>query len=545
MPGIKAPRIGQSGWAGDALVALSVSNLVLFLNWLELIYTDGYSANAYFLPDYTWRSYLAAILALLLLTAVFLLALRLYRNAQGAAARSVLPLVALAYSLFLVNATRIIYVCDTSECLVMRDISLWLEGHMAQAAVAAVAILSLVFMIRKALPWVAGCAYIGALIFSPFALLNVFYASVHIARSAASPVPAADMPAAGRSRTGTSDGAKTVFLLFDALDAAAFYDDVNAGARFEHFERLEKQSIVFENVRAMRTFTMQAIPLLTTGQDVEVAHYPDGSGYRWRFSDSDLLLQDSAGEASSWSESEHVFRMIGNAGQSIAILGFYHPYCRLFGAWADYCKSFSYGRVENGLSRNILESLRAQLGGLHPFHIFRTHTDTYLRMEKSALEVLSDNSMDFYWLHMPVPHQPWIYDAERKRFRAQAMYGVTDKPRYLGNVQLADRFLGKVVAQLKQEGIWDDSTLIVTSDHPGERWLAEDSFYSHRVPLLIKLPQQRRGYRFENWVLQTQIKPIIEWIAVRKNRDPEELTTWLKAQDSAVPVRGAPAMEEG
>lgn len=66
---------------------------------------------------------------------------------------------------------------------------------------------------------------------------------------------------------------------------------------------------------------------------------------------------------------------------------------------------------------------------------------------------------------------------------------------YDGEILLADYHVGRIIAALKEKGIWDDVILVIASDH-GEEWKDHD-FIGHsitlfdeviKVPLLIKAP---------------------------------------------------------
>ena len=73
------------------------------------------------------------------------------------------------------------------------------------------------------------------------------------------------------------------------------------------------------------------------------------------------------------------------------------------------------------------------------------------------------------------------------------------REKYGGEVEVVDSFLGRTLSWLKEKGIYDDSLVIVTSDH-GQA-LKEKGFYGHgtfmhdeilEVPLIVKYPQNRK-----------------------------------------------------
>lgn len=121
-----------------------------------------------------------------------------------------------------------------------------------------------------------------------------------------------------------------------------------------------------------------------------------------------------------------------------------------------------------------------------------------------------------HFLHVLLPHEPFIYlptGQMATTFRhIPGLYGdeqwVTDEwqvasnyQRHLLQVGAADQFLGRLLARLKQAGLFDQALVIVCADHgasfrPGEHYKKPDrvNFVDiMNVPLLVKLPGQRQG----------------------------------------------------
>jgi arylsulfatase A-like enzyme len=88
--------------------------------------------------------------------------------------------------------------------------------------------------------------------------------------------------------------------------------------------------------------------------------------------------------------------------------------------------------------------------------------------------------------------------------------------RYWGGVEYIDDYICELFALLKASKQWDQTLVIVTSDH-GEKFL-EHSFFSHgnslydetiRVPLLIKWPHQVRGFQSREPVSGVELVPTV------------------------------------
>jgi arylsulfatase A-like enzyme/tetratricopeptide (TPR) repeat protein len=97
----------------------------------------------------------------------------------------------------------------------------------------------------------------------------------------------------------------------------------------------------------------------------------------------------------------------------------------------------------------------------------------------------------FFFAHFYEPHTPYEPPAElRARFESP----------YDAEIAAADRCFGDLESQLRANGVWEKAIVVLVSDHGeglGEHGEAEHGVLLYRaslqVPMLIKLPGQRRG----------------------------------------------------
>ena len=132
------------------------------------------------------------------------------------------------------------------------------------------------------------------------------------------------------------------------------------------------------------------------------------------------------------------------------------------------------------------------------------------------------------WMkHALLPHGPWIYLPSGRRSRPdgpellpgmQTIPGFYDdyltshnEQRYLLQLGFVDRLLGRMVARLKSQGMYDDTLIVVTADHgfawqvgvPTRRSVTRSNVNElGPVPLFVKAPDQTRG-RVDNALAQT------------------------------------------
>jgi arylsulfatase A-like enzyme len=144
-------------------------------------------------------------------------------------------------------------------------------------------------------------------------------------------------------------------------------------------------------------------------------------------------------------------------------------------------------------------------------------------MHKDALRDVVDPSLNLVFLHFPLPHAPYLYDRFSYTFPKRYL-GVGS---YLDNLVLADIFLGDIRESMTVAGLWDKTTVIVSSDHPDRMSEFVDGRSDSRVPFLLKLAGQTSGTSFAP-VLPTVItKSLVEAILEGKITTSKDAENWL------------------
>jgi arylsulfatase A-like enzyme/Flp pilus assembly protein TadD len=132
----------------------------------------------------------------------------------------------------------------------------------------------------------------------------------------------------------------------------------------------------------------------------------------------------------------------------------------------------------------------------------------------------------FLWVHLYDPHHDYNPpEPFRSRFA---------KDRYAGEVAYTDRELGRLIAALKARGEFDDSAIILTSDHGeafGEHEEAEHGFFLYnttiQVPLIFNLPGSARTG-------PARITSVVETVDIA----PTVLQLTGASADSNIPMQG-------
>lgn len=143
-----------------------------------------------------------------------------------------------------------------------------------------------------------------------------------------------------------------------------------------------------------------------------------------------------------------------------------------------------------------------------------------------------------FFCHTVLPHSPWCYLPSGRKHteddgqleRLHGTYGeeyewwendelavAQGYQRYLLQVAFVDRLLGRLIARLKDTGLYDNCLLIVTGDHgvaflPGQsRRAPTDANLPEimSIPLFIKLPQQQQAIISDRNVESIDVLPTI------------------------------------
>lgn len=152
------------------------------------------------------------------------------------------------------------------------------------------------------------------------------------------------------------------------------------------------------------------------------------------------------------------------------------------------------------------------------FHTRLAGEDRYQSVERRAgvvighaTEWINQHSQDpfFLWIHLYDPHDPYEPPEPFKSRYAESPYD--------GEIAYADSMLGKLIADLREKRLYEDSVIVVVADH-GEAF-GEHGERSHglflydettHVPLLIKLPANKfPGVRVEGRVRLVDIAPTL------------------------------------
>jgi hypothetical protein len=360
-----------------------------------------------------------------------------------------------------------------------------------------------------------------------------------------------DSVAAAQPRLASAQAHPLVlWIVFDEMSYAQALESRAPGLALPNIDRFAAQSNVFANVKPAGLYTDIVLPSIMTGLNVDaIRSSADGLNLY-------LHLPAASGAAGHWQTFDARKSVFGDAaslGYDPAVAGWYNPYCRLLGSVLDHC--FWTGQTDFTAmypARNIhanLFHLPLRLLKEIPGFLFahrnaarnqaidaQLHIDDYNQLYKAADTVLTQPSLDFVLLHLPIPHPDGIYD------RAHGVL-TTGPSTYLDNLALADHYLGHVRQVLEQQHEWDSATVIIMGDHSWRtellwktdpRWSAEEQAASHggqfdpRPFYALKLPNQTTPQRIDQPYQAVHTKALIDELLRRDIATPEQLAHWVQ-----------------
>ena len=289
-----------------------------------------------------------------------------------------------------------------------------------------------------------------------------------------------------------------IWFIFDEWDQVLTFGRRPAHLELPELDRFRNQTFHTDYAYTPGRHTVRSIPSLLTGKTF-INEAPKGA--------SELMLTyDQSQAPERLTADSTIFSEARSGGFNVGIVGFHLPYCRMFSAttceWYTYTglnpvefeSPLSIGRFmaltakrqASALPFGWLLGFRRILGeGLEQRSL---HEATYRQIHENALQTIVDSRLNLVFVHWSVPHFPIIYDAAKD--------GFSNEPdnTYKDNLRLVDRTVRDVRLTLEKAGLWDSSTILMTSDHPlrALERSRETLPQTSEVPFLLKMANKSR-----------------------------------------------------
>ncbi|HET6219607.1 MAG TPA: sulfatase-like hydrolase/transferase [Acidobacteriaceae bacterium] len=333
-------------------------------------------------------------------------------------------------------------------------------------------------------------------------------------RDAQVPMIQAGRPVVQSTRPGA--GGRIVWLLFDELSYNQAFEHRVSSLSMPAFDRLRHESVSFSNLQPVGYHTERIVPSFFLGHVVDnIRSNLDG--------EPSIKL---AGQK-DWQSFDAHTTLFGDAqrlGWTTGVVGWYNPYCRILAGTLNYCYWRSGDGQWNGTTpdNSAFENAVAPLANMMPdwrhtrgFPQEQKHASDLAAIMPQAETLIRDQSIDFVFIHLPVPHPPGIYDRRPGHQRPTGTY--------IDNLALADRTLDDLMRIVDATALAPKTTVIVCSDHswrvplwrPTPQWSEEEQTASQgrfdpRPVLLIHFPGQSSQQEVTQAFDEGKIHSIIE-----------------------------------
>jgi hypothetical protein len=337
---------------------------------------------------------------------------------------------------------------------------------------------------------------------------------------------------AGALPNPTSNPARVVWVVFDEWDYRLTFEATPQPVKLPEVERLASESLFATHAYKAGPATAYAIPSLIDGR---------------RFTSVDLdrpdevILRASTGDpAVRWGEEPNIFSRARAAGFNTHLIGWYLPYCRSLGTSLSTCDWWpmdSYGTQRAPtVGGNMVIAWRSLIETEGRSLFGRTlatdaHIGTTNQMVQKALESVQEPTGGLWFVHLPFPHAPFLYNGQKHVFEDISWNG--DFGRYFGNLVLVDDTLGEFRRRLERAGLWDSTTLLFTTDHPLRLSARVDGKTDDRVPFILKLAHQDRSIRIDSVFDTTITADLLKSVLLGQVSDPQSAVDWIHAHSEA------------
>lgn len=332
---------------------------------------------------------------------------------------------------------------------------------------------------------------------------------------------------------------RVIWIVMDELPYQFIFERRPAGLSLPAFDALTRTATIFTDATPPVAWTEFATSAYLTSVPV--------TSLSMRLDGSYHLHTAEAESDIAFDEHHTVFQDARDAGYSTAVAGWFMPYCRLMPDVLHRCYWTFAEPLEDGMSPaagfsgNLAAPflfaaphlLPAMVGTrLHvPSNRYRRvayHIQDYNRLHQAAESLLRDPSLGFVYLHLPVPHNPSIYD----RSSGTLQYVPTND--FFNNLALADRCFGELRAVLEQTHQWDDTTVLLMGDH-GWRGEAPQgihdpaAFHDPRQAYIVKLAGQTAAHTLNTPYAAIRTRALLRTIMQQKIKTVPDLDAWARS----------------
>lgn len=318
---------------------------------------------------------------------------------------------------------------------------------------------------------------------------------------------------------------RVVWAIFDEWDYRLTFVDRPAGLSLPAVDRLRSESIFASDAHSPTMDTATSLPSLITGRVLRLAVGPGGVP----------IFSEGAKSPRSFTLDRipSIFSATRESGYNDALIGWYLPYCRMLNRFVTSCAWWPIPLQFNSSGDTYLRKVAGETvslfetDSLSPFgrsSAVRHKARMYREYMARASTAVADSDTGFVFLHVPVPHAPHAYD------RKTGLFDKKNAPLsgYVDSLSLMDRTLAELRQDMEAHGLWENTTLIISADHPYREARGIDGKFDYRVPFLVKLAGQETAGVLKDRLNTIVTAQFVLGILDRTITEPSDALRWLQ-----------------
>jgi hypothetical protein len=326
---------------------------------------------------------------------------------------------------------------------------------------------------------------------------------------------------------------RVVWIICDEWDYSLTFEDRDPFLSLPHIDRLRGETLFASNAHPPGPETPISIPGYVTGRLVSNIAYraPHHLDIHYRGADRVVPL----------SQEPNVFGRVRALGLNTAVVGWFHPYCGLFANDLASCDWWVMAMQHNSMGSTFPAALWGEAESLFESNLFspfgqsltlKQHIATYHTVVAAAKQTANDRQFQFTYIHLPVPHAPFGYNRKTGRF------DLSNSPvkGYIDSLALLDRTLGELRQSMENARTWDDTTVLITTDHPYREAELLHGKFDPRIPFFLKLAGQHQGLSYQAPFNTVLIQDLLLAVLRQEVTDAPGAARWLDANRSRTPL---------
>ncbi len=207
------------------------------------------------------------------------------------------------------------------------------------------------------------------------------------------------------------------------------------------------------------------------------------------------------------------------------------------GAWNGLPKSFFYPFFDPGQKPELQDKAGP---GDYLTDVLTDHVLDFIKRKKDTTFFVN---LNFYSPHVPIEGKETLVEKYRKKRGADSVNTKLPNIHYAAMVESIDQNVGRIIQQIKELGMEENTLILFTSDNGGLHVISTPAFIKHTPPTYNGVLREGKGYVYEGGIREPLIA---KWPSViEKNQVENTPVTGQDFYNTIMEAVGAHARAEG